>query len=116
MLLTAESKPLLVNGLSTTGAVNTNESVLRFHVSPKLLATYGLREAVKNSEEDIREFVNKHFYVDDALTSLPTADMAVSLLKREGRKKANGVEYAADSREQTSSCEWVIHNWCSEYE
>jgi hypothetical protein len=31
-----ESKPLLVNGLSTTGAVNTNESVLRFHVSPKL--------------------------------------------------------------------------------
>jgi hypothetical protein len=29
MLLTAESKPLLVNGLSTTGAVNTNESVLR---------------------------------------------------------------------------------------
>jgi hypothetical protein len=32
----------------------------------------------------------------------------------EGRKKANGVEYAADSREQTSSCEWVIHNWCSE--
>lgn len=46
------------------------------------VATYGLREAVKNSEEDIREFVNKHFYVDDALTSLPTADMAVSLLKR----------------------------------
>jgi hypothetical protein len=43
---------------------------------------YGLREAVKNSEGDIREFVNKHFYVDDALTSLPTADMAVSLLKR----------------------------------
>jgi hypothetical protein len=36
MLLTVESKPLLVNGLSTTGAVNTNESVLRFHVSPKL--------------------------------------------------------------------------------
>jgi hypothetical protein len=57
MLLTAESKPLLVNGLSTTGAVNTNESVLRYHV-------------------------NKHVFVDDALTSLPTADMAVSLLKR----------------------------------
>jgi hypothetical protein len=26
------------------------------------VATYGLREAVKNSEEDIREFVNKHFW------------------------------------------------------
>jgi hypothetical protein len=25
-----------VNGLSTTGAVNTNESVLRYHVDPKL--------------------------------------------------------------------------------
>jgi hypothetical protein len=31
------------------------------------VATYGLREAVKNSEEDIREFVNKHFYVVQGL-------------------------------------------------
>jgi hypothetical protein len=36
------------------------------------VATYGLREAVKNSEEDIREFVNKHFYVDDAVTAVNT--------------------------------------------
>lgn len=46
------------------------------------MATYGPRKAVEISEQDIKEFVNRIFYIDDALTSLPSADVAVSLLKR----------------------------------
>ncbi|MCG8046575.1 MAG: hypothetical protein N0E48_13200, partial [Candidatus Thiodiazotropha endolucinida] len=46
------------------------------------IATYGLRKSAENSEEDVKTFVNKDFYVDDALTSLPTVKEAVSLMKR----------------------------------
>ena len=46
------------------------------------IATYGLRQSVKNSDKDVQRFVTQDFYVDDALTSLPTAQQAVSLMKR----------------------------------
>ena len=46
------------------------------------VATYGLRRTVKDSDPDVKKFVNKDFYVDDALTSLPTVEEAVDLLKR----------------------------------
>lgn len=46
------------------------------------IATYGLRQSVKNSDDDVKSFVNDDFYVDDALTSLPSAQQAISLMKR----------------------------------
>ena len=46
------------------------------------VATYGLRRTVENSNPDVNKFVNKDFYVDDVLTSLPTNKEAVDLLKR----------------------------------
>lgn len=38
--------------------------------------TYGLREAVKNGDKDVREFVERNFYVDNGLISVSTADEA----------------------------------------
>ena len=46
------------------------------------VATYGLRRTVENSDHDVNRLVNRDFYVDDALTSLPTSHEAVDLLKR----------------------------------
>ncbi|XP_065925824.1 uncharacterized protein [Magallana gigas] len=46
------------------------------------VATFGLRKSVENSEQDIKDFVNNNFYVDDALTSVPNASQAIDLLKR----------------------------------
>ena len=46
------------------------------------VATYGLRRAVENSDEDIVNFVKRDFYVDDALTSRPTSAEAITLMKR----------------------------------
>lgn len=46
------------------------------------IATYGLRKSVENSDEDVREFVEKDFYVDDGLSSQVSAEKAVDLLKR----------------------------------
>ncbi|XP_046576736.1 uncharacterized protein LOC124284679 [Haliotis rubra] len=50
------------------------------------VATYGLRKTVSDyvvqCDEDVRSFVEKDFYVDDALTSVETCRKAVSLLKR----------------------------------
>lgn len=50
------------------------------------VATYGLRRAaVKGKEQhgpDTRRFVEREFYVDDGLISLPTEKEAISLLKR----------------------------------
>ncbi|XP_069114405.1 uncharacterized protein [Argopecten irradians] len=50
------------------------------------VATYGLRKTAFDSEEvygsDVRQFVERNFYVDDALTSLATTAEAISLLKR----------------------------------
>ena len=63
---------------------------MRVHVfgnSPSpAIATYGLHLIAGESESqfgsDIREFIEKDFYVDDGLVSLPTAEEAVDLMKR----------------------------------
>lgn len=59
---------------------------MRVHVfgnscSPAV-ATYGLRKSVADSDPDVREFVSKDFYVDDALTSKPSPELVVDLIKR----------------------------------
>ncbi|XP_052770823.1 uncharacterized protein LOC128210513 [Mya arenaria] len=58
---------------------------MRVHVfgnrpSPAV-ATYGLRKAVKNAEPDVQQFVQRDFYVDDALASRPSHEEAVGLLR-----------------------------------
>ncbi len=58
---------------------------MRVHVfgnSPSpAVAIYCLRQSVKDSDPDVKNFVNRDFYVDDGLKSLPTAKAAVDLLK-----------------------------------
>ncbi|XP_021366693.1 uncharacterized protein LOC110459000 [Mizuhopecten yessoensis] len=41
-----------------------------------------LRKVVEDASDDIKEFVQKNFYVDDGLTSCEDVDSAVSLMKR----------------------------------
>ncbi|KAK3107024.1 hypothetical protein FSP39_005438 [Pinctada imbricata] len=67
-------------------ALPLTEYRMRVHVfgnrpSPAV-ATYGLRKSVENAAKDVHDFVNHDFYVDDAITSVPTSEQAVSLLKR----------------------------------
>ena len=48
-----------------------------------VVATFGLRRTVNNGEEvddDFKNFVNRDFYVDDGLTSAPTANQAIQLV------------------------------------
>ena len=50
------------------------------------VAIYGLRRAAQEGEQrygaDTRQFVERHFYVDDGLVSVPTESAAIDLLKR----------------------------------
>ena len=46
------------------------------------IATYGLHKSVEKSESEVKNFVMNDFYVDDSLTSLPSADEAISLLQQ----------------------------------
>jgi hypothetical protein len=50
------------------------------------IATYGLRKTVAECDtefgSDVRQFVNRNFYVDDGITSVSTPKEAVSLLSR----------------------------------
>lgn len=50
------------------------------------VATYGLRRTAENAEStygsDVRSFVDRNFYVDDGLISLPSTQEIVSLMKR----------------------------------
>lgn len=63
---------------------------MRVHVfgnSPSpAVATYGLRRAAQQGEEqygvDVRHFIERDFYVDDAVKSVSTVQQAVHLLKR----------------------------------
>lgn len=59
--------------------------VFRNNPSPAV-ATYGLRRAAQQGEEkygaDVRQFVDRDFYVDDALKSVPIEQNAIDLLKR----------------------------------
>ena len=59
------------------------------------VATYGLRKTVENCGKqyghDVKEFINRNFYVDDGLVSLPTAEGVVNLMKRtQSALKAEG--------------------------
>ncbi|XP_023812156.1 uncharacterized protein LOC111947642 [Oryzias latipes] len=66
------------------------ECRMRVHVfgnSPSpAVAIYGLHQSVLQNEPDcdpdVKQFVTRDFYVDDGLQSLPTVEMAVSLLQR----------------------------------
>lgn len=63
---------------------------MRVHVfgnSPSpAVAIYGLRRAAQKGEPkygaDTQQFVERHFYVDDGLISLPTESAAIDLMKR----------------------------------
>lgn len=54
--------------------------------SSPAIATYALRRTAELGEEefgsDCREFVHRNFYVDDGITSCPTAEAAVDLVSR----------------------------------
>ncbi|XP_073772958.1 uncharacterized protein [Danio rerio] len=62
---------------------------MRVHVfgnSPSpAVAIYCLRQSVKDGDPDVRSFVNRDFYVDDGLKSLPTEKAAIDLLKNTQR-------------------------------
>ena len=46
------------------------------------VATYGLRKCVEDKDQDVIDFVNNNFYVDDGIISCDKVDTAVSLIKR----------------------------------
>ena len=46
------------------------------------IASYGLRKSVEHSTHDVRDFVNRNFYVDDGLVSTPHADSAAELISK----------------------------------
>ncbi|XP_064469540.1 uncharacterized protein LOC135384259 [Ornithodoros turicata] len=50
------------------------------------IATYGLRRTAQEGEQDfgadVRHFIERDFYVDDGLKSLPTEEESIDLLKR----------------------------------
>ncbi|XP_023930308.1 uncharacterized protein LOC106157407 [Lingula anatina] len=59
---------------------------MRVHVfgntpSPAV-ATYGLRKAVEHADEDVKHFVTKNFYVDDALITGSDSESLTDLVKR----------------------------------
>ncbi|XP_061920209.1 uncharacterized protein LOC133660654 [Entelurus aequoreus] len=70
---------------------------MRVHVfgnSPSpAVAIYGLHQSVLRNQPDcdpdVKQFVTHDFYVDDGLKSLPTVEMAVSLLQRTRDTLAN---------------------------
>ncbi|XP_060772289.1 uncharacterized protein LOC132883105 [Neoarius graeffei] len=69
------------------GVIEFRMKVHVFGNSPSpSVAIYGLRQAAKEGEaeygEDAREFVERDFYIDDGLKSLPSAAVAIDLLKR----------------------------------
>ena len=58
-----------------------------FGYSPSpAVATYGLRRTARNAEfsfgHDVRSVVERNFYVDDGLVSLPSVEEAVTLMRR----------------------------------
>ena len=46
------------------------------------IATFGLRKTVEFADLDVKDFVNRNFYVDDGIISLPSESEAISLMKR----------------------------------
>ena len=56
------------------------------NTSSPAVATFGLRKTAQVGEaefgSDAKEFVDKNFYVDDGLKSMPGSEQAVDLLRR----------------------------------
>ncbi|XP_056017411.1 uncharacterized protein LOC130053834 [Ostrea edulis] len=46
------------------------------------VATYGLRKAIENSDDDVKKLVNNNFNVDDGLLSVQTEDQASDIVLR----------------------------------
>ena len=46
------------------------------------VATYGLRKAVNGADEDVINYVERNFYVDDGLASCKTPEEAITLVKK----------------------------------
>ena len=46
------------------------------------IATFGLRKTISHCEEDIKQFVNRHFYVDDGVVPVSTAQEALNLVRK----------------------------------
>lgn len=65
------------------------------------VASYGLRKTVQECENefgsDVREFVERNFYVDDGLMSVSTAEEAISLLDRIQSALRTGVSGSTSS-------------------
>ncbi|XP_069129305.1 uncharacterized protein [Argopecten irradians] len=68
------------------------------------IANYGIRKIVENADEDVTNFVNKDFYVDDGLLSYKTESEAISIVKRikqtlgeNGRNRLH--KFSSNSRE-----------------
>ena len=73
---------------------DTTKEITEFHMTVHLfgngpspaVATYGLRQTADDGEEQYgsaaRDFVHKDFYVDDGLTSRPTEDETIELVKK----------------------------------
>ena len=49
------------------------------------IATYALRKTVEGSDQDVKDFVTKNFYVDDGLISTETVQKSVDLMKKTQR-------------------------------
>ena len=49
------------------------------------VATYGLRKAVNGANEDVINYVERNFYVDDGLASCKTTEEVVTLVKNTQR-------------------------------
>ena len=54
--------------------------------SSPAVATYGLRKSVEDAENDVHYFVNRNFYVDDGLISVPSVEEGGGLVKRTQEK------------------------------
>ena len=54
------------------------------------IATLGLQKAVHTADDEVKDFVARDFYVDDALTFKPTAQQAITLLKITQKTLADG--------------------------
>ncbi|XP_063412631.1 uncharacterized protein LOC134695338 [Mytilus trossulus] len=54
------------------------------------VATYCLRRAVQNADNDIQDFVYYNVYVDDGLMSCPDVESAVDLMKRSQKALVDG--------------------------
>ena len=65
--------------------------VLVFGNSPSpAVATYGLRKAVNVADEDVIDYVERNFYVDDGLASCKRPEEAITLVKNTQRALMEG--------------------------